>query len=448
MAFDPKTVTLADVESLTVDQCRAVVSEWGGPELPKTLKRPDAIAYATLALRAAGRPADAIPAAEAPADVREPVIDALGDQLEPKPSDTLPTPSRWQQLVEMGNFLAAADLCPAQLKKKPADVTLVLLAGHDLGIPSTMALQRIIVLDGKLSMAAELMAALIRRDGHTIHVDPASSPREMILTGKRADTGEEFTASYSIDDAVAAKLCTIDDDGNVRARSQSNNPKPWEKHTGDMLWARALSRLARRAFSDCLLGVSHTPEELGEIDYVEEAQPRSNATGDAPMSPAEQRSNISERLSALDPDLVDEVRAEWKRRNLPTLAKLHGAATGQVIRLVVAAEYKQAARETDATGDVDEAETVPTCGICSLASDEATVVAQGADGGWRCVDVDACMGRVSDAARLAAASDAPFAGPAVPETAAETVVACRETPPGSCTAPAVEDGYCEAHQPM
>ena len=51
---------------------------------------------------------------------------------------------------------------------------------------------------------------------------------------------------------MQAGLITLSDNQKVVARSARGNPMPWELHTAEMLWARAVTRLVRRLAPDAL----------------------------------------------------------------------------------------------------------------------------------------------------------------------------------------------------
>ena len=92
--------------------------------------------------------------------------------------------------------------------------------------------------NGKVELSANTMNYLIRNQGHSITKDDKSNSEICILRGKRADNGDTWTASFSIKEAKLAGIYK-----NV-----------WEKYPDDMLFARALTRLARQLFADVLKG--------------------------------------------------------------------------------------------------------------------------------------------------------------------------------------------------
>lgn len=117
-------------------------------------------------------------------------------------------------------------------------VFLIVETAVSLGIDPRKALNGgLYVVNGKIEMSGRLMAELIRKAGHSIRVEENSN-QKCTLVGKRADNGDEEKTSFSIEDAKKA--------GIYRAT--------WEKFPEDMLYWRALSRLARRLFSDVIGG--------------------------------------------------------------------------------------------------------------------------------------------------------------------------------------------------
>jgi hypothetical protein len=55
-------------------------------------------------------------------------------------------------------------------------------------------------------------------------------------------------------------LVELDAAGTPVARSKRGRPMPWETFTGDLLWARAATRLIRRLAPDCLTATSDDGE--------------------------------------------------------------------------------------------------------------------------------------------------------------------------------------------
>lgn len=131
-------------------------------------------------------------------------------------------------------------------------VMMIMLSARELGIPPCQALNGgINLIKGKIEISARMMNALIRRAGHQLTTVELEDTHCTVM-GKRCDTGETQTLTYSIKDAQKAGL--VKSGGG------------WEKFPKDMLFARAMSRLARQLFSD-VIGIGYVEGEIkdGEI---------------------------------------------------------------------------------------------------------------------------------------------------------------------------------------
>lgn len=133
--------------------------------------------------------------------------------------------------------------------KDKSGVMMIMLSARELGIPPMQALNGgINLINGKVEISARMMSALIRKSGHQMHVKE-STELQCIIVGKRCDTGETHTASFSVAEAQKAGLV-----------------KPgggWIKWPKDMCYARAMSRLARQLFSD-VIGIGYVEGEIKE----------------------------------------------------------------------------------------------------------------------------------------------------------------------------------------
>ncbi len=113
---------------------------------------------------------------------------------------------------------------------------------------------------GKVEMTAAMMNQMIRQRNHSITKDKKSDENICILHGKRVDNGDTWVESFSIDDAKKAGIY----------RNQ------WIKYPKDMLFARALSRLARQLFPDVIKGcyvqgeISDAPPLYQPVEQAEE----------------------------------------------------------------------------------------------------------------------------------------------------------------------------------
>lgn len=104
---------------------------------------------------------------------------------------------------------------------------------------------------GKVTMSSEMMNSLIRQKGHKLEILECT-PTLCRIKGTRKDTGENYTATFSLEDARRAGL--VKGGGG------------YEKHPEDMLFARCISKLRRRLFPD----VASRAYVHGEIPDEEE----------------------------------------------------------------------------------------------------------------------------------------------------------------------------------
>jgi hypothetical protein len=162
------------------------------------------------------------------------------------------TPAEQVQLASdvwpLANRLSDTEFVPTKLRGRPEAVLACMLKGSELGIPLMQSLSAIHVIEGRPTMSAELMRAVVQSRGHTIVVEESSTTR-CIIKGKRAGENEWQRFTFSEDDARRAGLLGKD---------------VWKRWPAAMLLARASGMLCRAVFADCLAGISYTLEELGD----------------------------------------------------------------------------------------------------------------------------------------------------------------------------------------
>ncbi len=140
------------------------------------------------------------------------------------------------QAWRLAQFFAAADIVPTDLRNKPANAFLVILYGQRLGLPPEIALSTVSVVKGKPRMAGQLLLAKVREAGHKPKIVHGEDECTVTIT---RDDGDEHTETFTLAEAVAARLCSIKD-GKPYARSQKGEPLPWETYTKRMLQWRAV----------------------------------------------------------------------------------------------------------------------------------------------------------------------------------------------------------------
>ena len=140
-----------------------------------------------------------------------------------------------------------------------AGVFAIIQTAKSLGINPIQALQGgLYYFKGKIEMSARMMGALIRSRGHSFTISKIDNTT-CTINGKRADTHDAMAASFSIDEAKKARIYV----------------NSWITYPQDMLYARALSRLARRLFPDvvgnCYIeGEINVAKVVDDVNSVEE----------------------------------------------------------------------------------------------------------------------------------------------------------------------------------
>jgi len=292
--------------------------------------------------------------------------------LPPKtPRPLIPNAAIWAHLANMAGPLSRSNLVKPALRGKENDVLMVLLTGWDLQITMTQALAKIHIIEGQPSASPELILGLIRREGHLawpggpdncgIEQEDASDIRTLcgIVHAVRKDDPERIiTMRFSVADAERAGLVVIKN-GQPVALSTQNKPLPWQTYTEDLLWARAVSRMGRRNFSDVLLGLTYVPEELGFID-VPSVEVGQDPNYDPEMMPSK-LAGLKERVMALNLTRRSELALAWKdlidTRKLHALDLLRESEYEDADALIKAYERLAADDPPDPPCEADAAET-------------------------------------------------------------------------------------------
>jgi hypothetical protein len=152
--------------------------------------------------------------------------------------------------IEYAKFLAAANLLPPSYRDKPANILFAAEYGELLGLHPIAAITGINIIDGKPSISAGLISALVRRAGHRLRVT-GDATRAVCSIIRADDPGFVYKSEWDMDRAKTAGLL-----------HKSN----WQHYPAAMLKSRAVSEAARDACQEVLLGIAYTPDELGADD--------------------------------------------------------------------------------------------------------------------------------------------------------------------------------------
>lgn len=168
--------------------------------------------------------------------------------------------------------LAPSTILPTAYRGSAANAFVAAETGAALGLEPLQALASIAVINGRATLSSDLMAAVIRRAGHTLRI-VENSPESVTATLIRADDKKfEFTVTWDKDKAVKAGLW--------------GQKGPWSQYPTQMLRARAITEVARQGASEALMGMIYSPEDFGatitDTGEVIEAE----IVNEAPAKPA------------------------------------------------------------------------------------------------------------------------------------------------------------------
>ena len=254
-------------------------------------------------------------------------------------------------LLRQAEILDRSSIVPGAYRGKPADIVAAGLAGKAFGWDVMVAMRNYHVIEGAASMRPEAMLGLVRKAGHSVTFQKESDGSGITATGTRADNGDTYAASFTMQDAEAAGL---------------RNKRNWKQYPDAMLTWRAVSKLCRYLFPDVVLGAGLVPEELGatvdsngevpSLDAIPRVEPFEILPGDSiPYLDAKK-----ELLTACDMD-KDLAREFWADRGEEDVlrAELDGMINGaKAIMEIDAIEAEIVEGGDDANGSYEQAGTV------------------------------------------------------------------------------------------
>lgn len=210
--------------------------------------------------------ADATPAADQqpqPADVP---TSAPVTALAVREPDAAPAPAQWELQLDPRTMkdarILAKDMHDSRMFSAygtPQGVLSTVMLGRELGLPAMASLRSVHIIEGRHSLAASLMVALVLRSGLAEFFEPVSfDETQATYETKRRGARNPVKLTHTIEMARTAWPKSKADWEKAFLASG------WGRNPTDMLVARATSRLARMVYPDLLAGL-YTPDELIEI---------------------------------------------------------------------------------------------------------------------------------------------------------------------------------------
>ena len=150
--------------------------------------------------------------------------------------------------MKKAEVMAGSSLLPESYRKQPANLLWAMEMADALDVSLAQAITGITVIQGKPTMSAEMMRALVLRAGHRFTVTDMTDKSVTVTVARKEwpDDVQQFT--FTMADAQHAGL----------AKSAT-----YQKHPKAMLLARATSMACRAVFPDVVSGMGYTPDEIG-----------------------------------------------------------------------------------------------------------------------------------------------------------------------------------------
>ena len=189
-------------------------------------------------------------------------------------------PATFDDKYQMAGILCRSGLIPQGLNT-PEKVCVALEWGHELQLSPMVAVNNIAVINGKPTLSADLMGALVKRSPEYGGIEwtcQTEEKAECVITRILPNGKEEkYTSTFTIEDAKNAGLIGKD---------------VWRKYPKRMLKHRCMAYGLRDVFPDLLAGL-YSPEEMESVEAEPQIPQERNVTPPKqPEQKAEQKPNV------------------------------------------------------------------------------------------------------------------------------------------------------------
>lgn len=238
--------------------------------------------------------------------------------------------------LQHAQAVAQSSLIPDGYRNQPANVLWAMDLADALGVPFPQVMQTMVVMRGRMTMSADLMAAVVRRAGHKLRVREQGMAVTAALI-RQDDPDYEFTATW--------------DEAKARQAGLWGQRGPWTQYPAQMLRSRAITEVCRQGASDALAGTVYSPDEL-ELTGGD-----ANTAGAEPD--AARHASAADAASAQADPALDKAR-DRSRALLAAHVRQHGGNPADVWRAA-----------QDMGADPDDPDSVAACLAALLAAQEA-----------------------------------------------------------------------------
>ena len=201
----------------------------------------------------------------------------------------IPTTAEWHTMGEMAGVLVKSQMVPKGTTQERAIA--VILKGHELGLQPMQSFALIHVINDKPPASSEFMLGLLARGGVTWNWIEKGDNGKAIIEFRR-DGFEPVRGTFTIEEAQQAKL---------------PGKGVWTDYPANMLRARAVANGARMIGPDLLMGMSHTPEEMGaDVDENEAPEGQIDPSGPSQAPPENAKTQFKNACEGVIVKINDE----------------------------------------------------------------------------------------------------------------------------------------------
>lgn len=189
-------------------------------------------------------------------------------------------PSNLQEAIHLAEMLASSGMVPKQYINNPQGTLVAMMMGQELGLNPIQSLQNIAVINGKPSIYADALLALVQNHPAFGGIEEETDEQTMTAycTVWRKHDAKKHTQSFSQRDAQTAGLW--------------GKSGPWTQYPKRMLMWRARGFALRDKFADALGGLITVEEArdypVAEKDVTPKDKPKQEPTPEIGYYPVEQ----------------------------------------------------------------------------------------------------------------------------------------------------------------
>ena len=187
--------------------------------------------------------------------------------------------------LQHAQAVAQSSLIPDGYRNQPANVLWAMDLADALGVPFPLVMQTMVVMRGRMTMSADLMAAVVRRAGHKLRV---------------REQGPAVTATLIRQDDPDYEFAVTWDEAKARQAGLWGQRGPWSQYPTQMLRSRAITEVCRQGASDALAGSIYTPEELEGHSAPTSTTPAAASNHPAPAEPEQAAAKDRSRTLLLE----------------------------------------------------------------------------------------------------------------------------------------------------